>query len=63
MRILTWNVAWASSQTPRGDKLLEIIKQEQVDIAVLTEVTCPFVNALGGYVAMSDPDYGYASPA
>jgi exonuclease III len=61
MRLLTWNLAWATRASPRGAELLRRITAIQPDVAVLTEVTLPLVEALGGWWAAADGDYGYAA--
>lgn len=61
VRILSWNLAWARGSTTRGQLLLAQICKVDPDIAVLTEVTIPFVEKMGGNFVLSDSDYGYKS--
>lgn len=63
MRFLTWNTAWASPRARRGQLLLEQVRAQQPDVAVFTEVTEPWLDALGGYTALAASDYGYEAPA
>ena len=62
MRVLNWNVMWASPASPRGLELLSRIRAFNPDVAFLTETTLPFLDALGGFALCADADYGYLAP-
>ncbi|MBZ2190349.1 endonuclease/exonuclease/phosphatase family protein [Alcanivorax sp. JB21] len=59
MRILTWNLAWATVTSAKGQEIIRRIEEVQPDVAILTEVTTPLVEALGGCAAYSSSDHGY----
>jgi hypothetical protein len=61
IRIVVWNVAWASPSTIRGHELIHRIRAADPWIAILTEVPLAFLDALDGDMISSDPDYGYQS--
>lgn len=61
MRFLTWNLDWASHTAPRGIKLCELVQTLKPEIAIFTEATLPWLEQLGGHLALTQADYGYNS--
>ena len=59
MRVLTWNLDWASHTAPSGVKLTELVQTLNPDLAIFTEATIPWLEQLGGHLALADADYGY----
>lgn len=58
MKVLVWNLKWASPGSPRGQRIRERLSMLDPEVAVLTEVKdAPFFE--GGYSISSGPDYGY----
>lgn len=60
VRIVNWNVAWATKRSDRSPELLRRIRQEEPDVICLTEAYADFLDELGGHVITSGADYGYA---
>jgi len=52
-------VAWASPRSARGARLLNLISDLDPDVAILTEVTIPFLESTKQNFATSIQDYGY----
>jgi exonuclease III len=61
MHLLNWNLNWASVNSFRGRELLKKITTIKPEVAVFTEVTTPFLDALGGHYVTAQADYGYNS--
>jgi endonuclease/exonuclease/phosphatase family metal-dependent hydrolase len=61
VRVLTWNLNWATCRSHRGMLLREIVEELSPDLSIFTEATIPWLDALGGHLALADQNYGYAS--
>ena len=59
MRILTWNLAWATRSTRAGEEIVRRILDARPEVAVFTELTTSLVEKLGGHVVLAAADYGY----
>lgn len=57
MKILTWNVEWASPRSPKWKRIYQKVSQHAPDVIVLTEAHEG--SFLDGYSIAADPDYGY----
>jgi hypothetical protein len=58
LRILNWNVEWASPTSPHGRLVRERIETAGPDVVCVTEGFAELLPA-AGHVVESDPDYGY----
>ena len=61
LRVLLWNVEWASMRSVRGRIVQQLIAASGADVVCLTEATLSLVPD-GVHTAMSEADYGYAAP-
>lgn len=59
MRIINWNVKWASPNKPRGAVIFQEIKMRDPEVVCVTEGHKDFFRE--GYHIFSDADYGYNS--
>lgn len=59
LRIINWNVRWASPNSARGALLSQVIFSRNPDIVCITEGHKDFFRE--GYPIFSDADYGYNS--
>lgn len=65
MRLVNWNVQWATPRSPRGPELLRRIGQYSPEIVCLTETDAALLPPEGcaeypaGYSISARPDYGY----
>ena len=62
MRILNWNIEWASPTSSRGRRIKEIVASTNPDLICFTEATAPMLPE-SGYSIESDADYGYTGTA
>lgn len=60
IRILLWNVEWASPRSERGRRILTIIADAAPHVICLTEATVDMLPD-DGHVLDADPDYGYGA--
>lgn len=58
LRIINWNVEWATSASARGREIARIIADQAPDVVCLTESDEALIRE-PGHVIASDPDYGY----
>ena len=58
VRVVNWNVAWATPRSRRSGEILRRIDLREPEIVCLTETDCRLL-AGGGHVICSRPDYGY----
>ena len=59
MRVLTWNLEWASAGSERLTIILQLMASQNPEVACLTEVMLNSIQA--GNVVLSESDYGYAN--
>ena len=59
MKLVNWNVEWASPRSPRRAEVLRRIEEHDPEVICLTE-THDELLARDGYTISSQPDYGYA---
>lgn len=59
MRILTWNLAWATFSSRKGKEIVRRVREVRPNLAIFTEVTTSLIETLGGGAAYSGADYGY----
>jgi exonuclease III len=60
MRILNWNIEWATQRSARGRRILSIVTEVDPDVICFTEATLGMIPE-GGYAIESDLDYGYSN--
>ena len=58
MRILLWNVEWATQRSKRGKEIQRIYREFAPDIACITEGYLPFWQEEGNVISSTE-DYGY----
>ncbi len=58
MKILLWNVEWATQRSQRGKEISRIFREVSPDIACITEGYLPFWEEEGNVIS-SVEDYGY----
>ena len=58
MRVVNWNVAWATPRSRRSGEILRRIDLRAPEIVCLTETDCGLL-AGDGHIIRSRPDYGY----
>jgi len=61
MRVMNWNIEWASTRSPRGRAIAGILGKRDPQILCLTEAPLDLVPS-GGHVIASHSDYGYTHP-
>ena len=57
MKLVNWNVQWATPSSPRRDEILRRIEEHEPEVVCLTETHIDLLP--DGYVIASKPDYGY----
>lgn len=57
MKIVNWNVEWATPRSPRYGEIVSRIGRHEAEVVCLTE-THPRL-LVGGYTICAQPDYGY----
>ncbi len=58
LRLVNWNVEWATTRSPRFPEIRNRIKKHDPDIICLTEAYDSLLSH-DGYTICSQPDYGY----
>lgn len=58
MKLLVWNIEWATSRSRRGRYIREVIAELQPDLVSMTEGTADMLPAQGHAIEAHD-DYGY----
>ncbi len=58
LKLVNWNVEWATSRSRRTTAILQCIVQHEPEVICLTEVDVDLLPH-GGHLICSDPDYGY----
>ena len=58
LRVLTWNVEWATPRSQRASEILSRIRGRAPEVVCLTETHDELLSR-EGYAACSRPDYGY----
>ena len=58
LRVITWNVEWATPSSPRASEILRRIGRHAPEVVCLTE-THFRLTPQDGYTICSQPDYGY----
>ncbi|MFT7553569.1 MAG: hypothetical protein ACI9BV_003905 [Rhodothermales bacterium] len=61
LRIVNWNLEWATPTSKRGKELIRRIQGEQPELACLTETTTDILEG-NGYTITADRNYGYPGP-
>ena len=56
IKLINWNVEWAKPDTPRGSKVLDIIRGHHPNVACITETFADQFEM--GHTICSAPDYG-----
>ena len=59
MKLVNWNVEWATPRSPRRAEVLRRIKEHGPEVVCLTETHDELLDQ-DGYTISSQPDYGYA---
>lgn len=59
VRVLNWNVAWATASSKKGKEILKRVGDIVFDVACFTECTTEFIEELGLHAIFADSDYGY----
>jgi len=62
LRIVTWNIMWATPQSRRGHLLRDELQALEPDVACITEGREAMLPPSGHFLS-SDADYGYSAPA
>lgn len=57
IKIVNWNVNWATLRSKRSSEILDRIKQRSPEVVCLTETHAGLLQ--GGYAICAGPDYGY----
>ena len=58
MKLVNWNVQWATSRSPRRVEILRRIQRHDPEVICLTETHTGLLSQ-GGHTICSQPDYGY----
>ena len=58
MKLVNWNVQWATSRSPRRVEILRRIQRHDPEVICLTETHIGLLSQ-GGHTICSQPDYGY----
>ena len=58
MRVVNWNVAWATPRSRRRGEILRRIDERVPEVICLTEANCRLLDG-DGHIICSRPDYGY----
>ena len=58
LRVITWNVEWATTSSPRASEILRRIGRHAPEVVCLTE-THVRLPSQDGHTICSQPDYGY----
>ena len=58
LRVITWNVEWATPNSPRAPEILKRIGRHQPEVVCLTETHVQLLSQ-DGHSICSQPDYGY----
>ena len=59
LRVITWNVEWATPSSPRTSEILRRIGRHAPEVVCLTETHVGLLPQ-DGHIICSQPDYGYA---
>ena len=59
LRVVNWNVQWATPRSERSPEILRRIAEHDPDIICLTETNDRLLDGLGGHAIHSLPDYGH----
>lgn len=62
LRLVNWNVEWASSRSQRGQIIRQVIQSLEPDVVCITEGYVDFLPDFG-HLITSEADYGYPSKA
>ena len=60
LRILLWNLEWATPRSPRGRRIRAILADLDPDVVCLTEATAAMLPD-DGFALDAQPDYGYGA--
>ena len=58
LRVITWNVEWATPSSPRASEILRRIGRHAPEVVCLTETHVRLMPQ-DGYTICAQPDYGY----
>jgi len=58
LRVVNWNVEWATPRSERSPEILRRIEKHAPDIICLTETDCRLLSGFGGHVIEAGPDPG-----
>ena len=58
MKLVNWNVQWATSRSPRRVEILRRIQRHDPEVICLTETHTGLLSQ-DGHAICSQPDYGY----
>jgi endonuclease/exonuclease/phosphatase family metal-dependent hydrolase len=59
MKVLLWNIEWATRASRRGERIQSLISEAAADVVCLVETTLRMIPE-GGHSISSESDYGYA---
>ena len=58
LRVVNWNVEWATPRSERSPEILRRIGQHWPEVVCLTETDCRLLSQCGGYIVSARPCWG-----